>query len=322
VVLIASLGFAGKKEEEGTALLDRAKELSDIRAQGAQAFRLRASFKVIREDSTMSEGTYTETWVSPEQWRRETVLGDFRGTEVADGKKLWTLNSASTVPLGIGEVGFRMTGSKFSADFWKPGKVDDWNIRSMAVRCIFTKPFANGGKSALCFDKGAGTLAAKVVPQELQNRIASNTCEYGDYQEFGGKAFPRVIRCFEDGRPTFEETLLELSAAPPLDPAFFTPLVGGIESANCQGVPKPPTPVYTPEPVYPPGSKNPKNPVVVFLIVDTDGKPRDFKVLRSVDAAFDNAAMEALRTWRFKPGTCEGETIAVPLNVDVIFRVP
>jgi TonB family protein len=321
VILIASLSFAGKKEDEGKALLDRAKQLSDIRAEGAPAFRLKASFKVIREDSTITEGTYTETWVSPGQWRTETILGNFRGTEVANGKKLWILNSTSSAPLGMGEVGFRMAGLKFSSDFWKPAKIEDRDIQ-IAVRCVYTKLDPTVGKSALCFDKSTGTVAAKVVPLDVQGRRVDNRCEYRDYQNFGEKMFPGVIRCFEGPRPTFEETLLELSAEPSRDPELFAPLVGGTESVNCQGVPKPPTAVYTPEPEYPSGRKNPKNPVVLSLIVDAGGKTHDLRVVRSADAAFDNAAMEAVRRWRFKPATCEGETIATTINVDITFRVP
>jgi periplasmic protein TonB len=129
-----------------------------------------------------------------------------------------------------------------------------------------------------------------------------------------------VTRCFEGPRPTFEETLLELSAEPPVDPALFEPLVGGTESVLCQGVSKPPTRVHTPMPA-PPRNVNLKYPVILQLIIETDGKTHDLRVVQSVDEAFDNAAMEAVRRWRFKPATCGGEPIATQISVEINFRM-
>jgi hypothetical protein len=86
-ILSTSLAFAGKKEreEQGKMLLDRGVRLSDIRAAGAPAFRLKARFKIINENSN-ADGTYTETWLSRGQWRRETALGDLHRTVVATDK--------------------------------------------------------------------------------------------------------------------------------------------------------------------------------------------------------------------------------------------
>jgi len=320
VILVASSGFTEKKEEEGKALVDRAKQLSDIRAEGAPAFQLKTSFKVIKEDSTATEGTYTETWVSRSQWRTETVLGDFREIVVGNGNKRWALMSTSAVPKGTEELGFRMASLRFSPEYWRPEKIEDRKIQSVAVRCIMPKPGPTGGKSSLCFDKGAGTLAVEVLPLEVLGRIVDNTCEYTDYQKFGEKVFPRVTRCFEGPRLTFEEILVELSVEPPLDPALFEPLVGGTESVLCQGVPKSPTPVYTPMPA-PPRNVYLEYPVILQVIIETDGKAHDLRVVQSVDEAFDNAAMEAVRRWRFRPATCDSEPIATQIRVKIDFRM-
>lgn len=213
-----------------------------------------------------------------------------------------------------------MASLRFAPEYWRPEKIDDRDLGSLVARCMETNPDATGGKSLLCFDKDTGAIAAEVLPLQVRDRIVDYTCEYRDYGKFGEKVFPRVARCFEGPRPTFEETLLELSAEPSLDPALFAPLVGGTESVNCQEVPRPPTPVYTPRPV-PPRIENPKNPVVIRLIVGTDGKPHDLRVVGSVDKAFDNAAMEAVRRWRFKPATCDGEPVATRMDVNIKFQI-
>src|SRR5712692_3032027 len=62
--LVPSL-FADKtdKAREAAALQDRAKQLSDIRAQGAPAFQLKATFRITKEDGSVADGRYTELWV-------------------------------------------------------------------------------------------------------------------------------------------------------------------------------------------------------------------------------------------------------------------
>ena len=320
VILAASLGFAEKQEEESKALVDRAKQLSDLRAEGAPAFRLKTSFKVFKKGSSGTEGTYTETWISRRQWRRETVLGDFREIVVANGNKRWLLKSTSAEPKGTEEAGFQMASLRFAPEYWRPEKIEDRELGSLAARCIETKPDSTGGKSLVCFDKGTGTVAAEVLPVQVRDRIVDHTCEYRDYGKFGERLFPRVARCFEGPRPTFEETLLELSAEPSLDPALFARLEGGTEFVNCQGVSKPPTPLYMPSAV-PPRIENPKNPVVLRLIVEADGTTDNLRVVGSVDKGFDDAAMEAVRHYRFKPATCDGEPVATQIDVDIKFQI-
>lgn len=319
-ILVASLAFAGKKEreEEGRLLLDRAVQLSDIRAAGSPAFRLKANIKVMNDSST-TEGAYTETWSSREQWRQETILGDLRRTVVANGKSRWTLSSVSQSMTGIRELGFPMDTLGAASEFWKADKIEDRDIRSVAARCLETRADSAGSRSALCFAKDKGVLIAKVVPSEVRDKIVESTCEYRDYREFGGKIFPRQIVCFDALKPVFEEIIVELSSEPSADPALFVPPVGATESANCQGVVKPPVPTYTPDPEMP-RRQNPKNPVDIELLVAEDGKTHDLKVVRSVDGVFDQAALKAVQNWRFRPATCDGIPMTTHIYVSVNFR--
>ncbi len=309
---------ANKKEDEGGALIERAKQVSDIRADGAPSFRLKVSFRTYKAGSETTVGTYTEVWASKGKWRSETTFGDYRLTTVANGKKRWTLNQGFIRPTGIDEIGFRMEPMRYSPLFWKPEKLEDRVADSVAVRCIETKPVL-GGKAILCFDKNTATIVTKTLSEQVTGGFVDKECTYGDYQKFGEKMFPWTIRCLEDHVLVFEEAVVELAVEPSPDTTLFAPLPEGKESPICPGNPTPPKAVYTPAPV-PPRRENPKNPVVLWLIVGTDGKPRDITVVRSVDNAFDAAAVEAVQRWRFKTGTCDGEPIETQINVDINFR--
>lgn len=61
--------------------------------------------------------------------------------------------------------------------------------------------------------------------------------------------------------------------------------------------------------------------VVLWLIVDANGKPRDVRVARSLGMGLDQKAIEAVRQWKFKPALKDGSPVAVQINVEVNFHL-
>jgi len=61
--------------------------------------------------------------------------------------------------------------------------------------------------------------------------------------------------------------------------------------------------------------------VLMSVIVGDDGKVRDVRVDRSLGLGLDERAIEAVRTWQFKPGIKDGMPVAVAVNVEVNFRL-
>ena len=61
--------------------------------------------------------------------------------------------------------------------------------------------------------------------------------------------------------------------------------------------------------------------VVLWLIVDSNGKPRDVKVARSLGMGLDQKAIEAVRQWKFQPAMKDGTPVAVQINVEVNFHL-
>jgi TonB family protein len=319
LILTTSLASStDKKQEEGKALMNRAKQLSDIRADGAPAFTFRASIKVIGTDSVTSEGTYTETWVSREKWRSETVLGSFRRVLVVNGNKRCISKNSSPTPEGLSEVGFSMDAPYFTPGWWKIGKIEDKETNSMSMRCLESEPYPLGGGTSVCFDKTSGLVAARRYAG-LPDPQLDRTCTYSDYQKFGDKLFPWVIRCAEKQRIVFETSVAEPKAEPSSDPALFAPLADAKESVNCHGMPNPPVAIYQPSP-EPPRRENPPHPVVLSISVGVDGIPSDPKVVQSIDSAFDSAAVQAVKGWRFKLATCDGQPIVTAIRVEIVFR--
>ena len=61
--------------------------------------------------------------------------------------------------------------------------------------------------------------------------------------------------------------------------------------------------------------------VIVALVVDETGKPRDLRVIRPLGLGLDEKAMVAVRQWMFKPGMKDGKSVATQATIEVTFRL-
>jgi TonB family protein len=86
---------------------------------------------------------------------------------------------------------------------------------------------------------------------------------------------------------------------------------------------KPPKLVHYVEPEFSPSSKEAfvEGTVKISTVVTRDGIPTELKVVRGLNAKEDETAMDALKQWRFQPGTKEGEPVRVRVTVEVDFHL-
>ncbi|HWB32082.1 MAG TPA: energy transducer TonB [Acidobacteriaceae bacterium] len=61
--------------------------------------------------------------------------------------------------------------------------------------------------------------------------------------------------------------------------------------------------------------------VLVGLIVDTNGMPRNVHIVRGVGMGLDENAVAAVKQYRFKPAMENGKPVPVELNVEVNFQI-
>ena len=60
---------------------------------------------------------------------------------------------------------------------------------------------------------------------------------------------------------------------------------------------------------------------MLWLVVGTDGKPRDIHVERIVGLGLDEEAIKAVKKWTFEPARKDGQPVAVQINVEVNFHL-
>ena len=80
---------------------------------------------------------------------------------------------------------------------------------------------------------------------------------------------------------------------------------------------------YSPDPKYPKkeSKAHRRGTVVLDLVVDADGLPRDIKVYLPLSPEFDEAALDAVKKWKFSPATKDGTTVATQIKVEVSFHL-
>jgi len=107
------------------------------------------------------------------------------------------------------------------------------------------------------------------------------------------------------------------------DVAIHLSAVHGIPLYKVGGGVSAPKVTYAPDPEYSEEARRDRYQanVILWIIVGTDGLPRNIKEARVGGRGLDEKAIEAVRKWRFKPAMKDGQPVPVQINVSVSFRL-
>jgi len=99
--------------------------------------------------------------------------------------------------------------------------------------------------------------------------------------------------------------------------------LGGSYEALSSGPAIGPVPIYNPDPEFSEEARKAKlqGQVVLEVVVDTDGRAHRIRVRAGLGLGLDEKAIQAVETWRFKPGHRNGRAIAVPATIYINFRL-
>jgi TonB family protein len=161
---------------------------------------------------------------------------------------------------------------------------------------VTVRPVRTGGRTVL--------LDLRLLLGAREISAASMSGEPGKTFILGGKP---------EGNPLFV-AVTPRDAARPLTPLDALTVSDEIERPRL---------VTRVEPSYPEALRRDKKSglVVIQAIVNTDGSVGPATVVRHSDSEFDDAALAAVRQWRYEPATLRGAPVRVYLTITVSFRI-
>jgi len=152
------------------------------------------------------------------------------------------------------------------------------------------------------------------IPVPLEPPVGIQPEPIGDLIETDRGVDGGVIGCCEIAGIISSDDLVPPPPPPPLPRPKDPVRVGSLIS--------PPTKLVHVKPIYPPIALAARKEGLVILeaLVGEDGNVRDVRILRAAPL-FDDAAIAAVRQWRFSPTRLNGEAVPVVMTVTVGFTL-
>ncbi len=179
--------------------LERARQLSDLRADGSKPFHLHATFQAGGDVELRGNGVYDEIWESPTKWRREATLTGIRVIEARDGQNLYRkIHGSDFSPRRIDDLLDAMAGrlvgtESFHEADWRQGMVKFGGVDLLRVLRGYESPEGELDPvhaTAYWLDPATGLLRADYQ--------MSTTATYNGFKEWNGKQVPRRIDMTEN----------------------------------------------------------------------------------------------------------------------------
>jgi len=85
----------------------------------------------------------------------------------------------------------------------------------------------------------------------------------------------------------------------------------------------PPQAIFDPDPEYTKEAREAKyqGTCIIGLIVEADGSPSHVTLIRGLGKGLDEKALDAIRSWKFKPATKGGTPVPTQIAIQVVFHL-
>lgn len=299
-------------------LLTGAEQQGNLFRDDRSPLRLEVSF--VTQQAVPTQGHLSWRWAAKDRWWRKVSLSDFQQVEIRNGEKLYTIRNMPFTPFRVGELISLLQFAPSST----PGSLAVKKARQHIendkdITCMQVKGEEDPHQPReFCIDSTSRDIISvdwKEPPDEVRRE------QFSDYFEFDAHRYPKRLELVVNGSKVVSATIDELTVAA-LEERFLVPPQGAIERRQCTGM-KHASPVSTPDPIYPKSAKENRmgGDTIVAMTVLTDGSVTDIHLIGTSARSLDEASLNTLRKWKFKPGMCGAEPVVSDIQVVVSFRI-
>jgi TonB family protein len=314
-LLAASRPSLAATDPVAQQLLIAAEQQADIFQTDTSPFQMEVDFVV--QFHVPTQGHLTYRWESKERWWRKISMGDFQQIEIKDGEKLYTSRNLSFTPVRVGEL-LSLLESTGSSDRLQVRKQKQHIERGLAITCLQVRSEKDPSEREVCVNPASHEILSDEWKSETYGRRRK---EYSVYLEFRGHRYPSKIEQSENGIKDITAQVVSLASAP-LDAALLVPPKDAIERRQCADM-KHPVPVKTPDPMYPTSDREDRitGDTVVSMTVLANGSIGGVQLVGTSTHSMDDATLQTLKSWEFKPAMCGTESVVSDIQVIVSFRL-
>jgi TonB family protein len=316
LLLMACFPLWAGTDVVGQQLLATAEQQANLFHDSSSPIRLDVSF--VAQQLVPVQGHLTFIWAAHDRWRREVQLGDFQQVEIRNGDRLYTSRNLPFTPFRVNEL-ISLLQFAGSPDSLLVKKQKQRSDNGAEMVCLEVKSENGKGRPhEICLDSNSHDMVSdnwKEPPDESRRE------QYSDYLDFTGHRYPRKLELFVNGSKVIAAQVENLSTTR-LDDALLVPPKGATERRQCTGL-KHAIAVSTPDPLYPKSASENKlgGDTIVAMTVLTDGSVTDIQLVGRAAQSMDEATIQTLRKWKFKPAMCGTEPVVSDIQVVVSFRM-
>jgi TonB family protein len=314
-LLLVCRVLVGSTNPAAQQLIISAKQQASLFRDDASPLQLDVDF--VAQMNAPAQGHLTLKWGGKDRWWRRIVMGDFEQIEIRNGDSLYTSRNISFKPVRIRELVSLLQFAEGSEGLLV--KKEKQRVENgVELTCLQVEQEKVRGKHEVCVNSASHEILSDEwqEPPDEQRRE-----QYTDYFDFEGHRYPRKLQLIVNGSKVLTANVSNLATAA-FDPALLVTPKGAIERRQCKDM-KHAVPVKTPDPMYPRSASQNKlmGDTRVAMTVLTDGSVTDIQLVGSATRSMDDATLQTLKTWRFKPAMCGPEPVVSDIEVVVSFRL-
>jgi len=317
------------------AILDLAAPLYVFNAENAKPWHLSYRYRLLEDQGTAGGEGKIDLWWSPNNVSRVTWT---RGNSVTSE---WKTPDGKKMKIAQGDVIHGMEAKLRDAVLFTLPEAKDYEsgdrqlklirlngpegerfcVALVSPKMVLESNSLNGVGTAYCFGSQKPVLVSTLMNHTITN-------EYSRIQSFENHNIAGHIEIVYAGKKSLEADL-ESSVEITANDAAFTPAPDAKEdNPQIKTITLKPgalivgTLIERVEPVYPLYAKAQKigGMVVIKGIIGKDGRLRKAEIVSSPHSSLSDAALEAVRQWRYKPYMLNGEPVEVQTTINLAFR--
>jgi TonB family protein len=313
---IACLPALGANNPEAQELFANAEKQANLFHDQARPFQLEVDF--LAQLNVPTQGHLTLKWEGKDRWRSEVSIGGFEQITVRKDDRLYTSRNAGFTPLRVGQL-ISLLHFATGHDGQVAKKLKRRVENGVEIDCIQTEPERVKGEAhEVC----VGTTSREILSVEWHESPDEQRREqFSDYFDFGEVRYPHKLQLQEDGIKVLTANVISLQSATFEDTLLAAPK-GAVERRQCTDM-KRATPLKTPDPLYPKSASRNKimGDTTVAMTVLTDGSVTDIQLIGKATQSMDDATLQTLKGWKFKPAMCGVDPVVSDIVVVVSFRL-